>query len=97
LVVIRIGDVKAIEQAFATFAGQKIDALRVGADGFFNNHASSIIALAKAYEFREFVAEGGLLSYGPSLMDAYRFADLYIGRILKARRQPPCHPQADKI
>jgi len=92
LVVLRTGDVKAIEQAFATFAERKISALLVGADGFFNNHRSLIIALsarhaiATAYAFREFVTEGGLFSYGPSLTEAYWLAGLYIGRILKGEK-----------
>ena len=74
-------------RAFATFAERRITALLIGADGFFNNHRPLIVALAArhamatAYAFREFVSEGGLLSYGPNLTEAYRLAGLYIGRI----------------
>ncbi|MCP4621476.1 MAG: hypothetical protein GY844_34160 [Bradyrhizobium sp.] len=92
LVVFRTGDIKAIEQAFASFAERKIAALLIGADALFNNHRQLIItlsarhAIATAYAFREFVAEGGLLSYGPSLPEAYRLVGLYIGRILKGEK-----------
>ena len=70
LTVLRAGDARAIELAFTTFAERGIAAVLIGADGFFNNHRPLILALATrhamatAYAFREFVAEGGLLSYG---------------------------------
>jgi putative tryptophan/tyrosine transport system substrate-binding protein len=92
LTVLRVGDASAIERAFALLAERKIAALVIGADGFFNNHRSLVVdlaarhSMAAAYAFREFVAEGGLLSYGPNLTDAYRQAGLYIGRILKGEK-----------
>ena len=66
LIVMRTGDVRAIELAFAAFAERKIAAVLVGADGFFNNHRQLIVtlsarhAMATVYAFREFVIEGGL-------------------------------------
>jgi len=40
-------------------------------------------ALPAAFEFRQFAAAGGLMSYGGSLADSYRLAGIYAGRILK--------------
>jgi putative ABC transport system substrate-binding protein len=92
LTVLRTGDPRAIELAFATLAERKIAALLVGADAIFNNHRPQIVALAArhaimaVYPWREFVAEGGLVSYGPNLSEAYRLSGLYVGRILKGEK-----------
>ena len=62
-------------------------ALLVGADAFFNSHRDQIVGLVARlglpaiYEVREFVASGGLMSYGTSLVDAYQQVGVYTGRI----------------
>jgi putative tryptophan/tyrosine transport system substrate-binding protein len=47
---------------------------------------SGRVAVPTVYFFREFAADGGLLSYAPSLADAYRLVGVYVGRVLKGER-----------
>lgn len=92
IVVFRAGTPEAIEAAFASMAARGIAALAVGADPFFANQRGLIVtlsarhAIAAIYQWREFVTEGGLASYGPSIEDAYRLAGTYVGRILRGER-----------
>jgi putative ABC transport system substrate-binding protein len=78
-----------IDKAFAEFVEQRIDGLVVGAAIFFNRNRERLIALAARHAIpsifsgRAFTANGGLMSYGPDSMDAYRQAGLYVARILK--------------
>jgi putative ABC transport system substrate-binding protein len=81
------------EAAFATAAQLRVAALVIGsADPLFGSHAAQLGALAvrhsvpAIYFLREFVAAGGLMSYGGSLSDTYRLAGLYAGRILKGEK-----------
>jgi putative tryptophan/tyrosine transport system substrate-binding protein len=80
------------ESAFAAMAEQKVGALLVGADPFFNSRRAPLIGLAAQYrlpaiyEWREFALEGGLMSYGTVLADAYRQSGIYVGRILKGEK-----------
>src|SRR5215213_8121074 len=92
LTVLRAGGSDAIEWAFRVLAEMNVTALLVGVDAIFNDHRAQIIALAAryamvaVYPWSEFVSGGGLVSYGPSLPDAYRLSGLYVGRILKGER-----------
>jgi putative ABC transport system substrate-binding protein len=77
-----------IEAAFAAFARLRVGGAVIGNDTFFYNRREQIVALASRdaisaiYGWREFVSAGGLMSYGPRLVSAYRQAGLYVGRIL---------------
>jgi putative tryptophan/tyrosine transport system substrate-binding protein len=79
---------REIESAFANLAEQKIGAIFVVSDPFFTSRRAQIAGLAErhaipaTYELREYAAAGGLMSYGPSLIDAYRQGGIYTGKIL---------------
>jgi putative ABC transport system substrate-binding protein len=83
---------REIDAAFASLVQARTGALLVGGDVFFNNRIERLIALAARhaiptmYGYREFVVAGGLISYGVSLIEAYRQAGLYTGRILKGEK-----------
>jgi ABC-type uncharacterized transport system substrate-binding protein len=77
-----------IDAAFATMRQRGAGALFVGGDPFFSGRRQQIVALATRdampamYTNREFVEEGGLVSYGNDIADGYRRAGVYVGRIL---------------
>jgi putative tryptophan/tyrosine transport system substrate-binding protein len=77
---------------FTSAIEQKVRALVISADPLFMNWRAQLVGLAGSYKmpvmypFREFVDDGGLMSYGPSLSSAYRHAGVYAGRILKGTK-----------
>ena len=80
------------DTVFANLAQLRPGALVIGTDGFFISRSEQLAALAvrhavpAVFENREFVAAGGLMSYGGSLPDAYRLAGVYAARILKGEK-----------
>ena len=80
------------EAAFTALARQGVRALLLGTDTIFFNRRDQLIALAAShripaiYTFREYVRDGGLISYGPIQTETIRQAGLYAGRILKGAK-----------
>jgi putative ABC transport system substrate-binding protein len=77
---------------FASFAQLRAGALAIGTDAFLNSRSEQLGALAvqhavpTIYQGREFVAAGGLMSYGGSFTEAYRLVGVYVGRILNGEK-----------
>jgi len=92
LVVLRANAESEFGAAFTTAIQQRAGALLVCASPFFYAMRRQLVMLAARYalpaiyEFREFAADGGLMSYGTSLAEAYRQAGVYAGRILKGEK-----------
>ncbi len=84
-----VRDEAEIEAAIAALAREPAGGLIAAPDPFINSHRALIMALAErhrlpaVYSFREFVAEGGLMSYGPDTIDIIRRSASYVDRILK--------------
>jgi putative ABC transport system substrate-binding protein len=78
-----------IDNAFTSLSQLRVGALLVGTSNMFRNRRERLAELAAQrrmptiYQYREFAAAGGLISYGTSLTDAYRQAGIYTGRVLK--------------
>jgi putative tryptophan/tyrosine transport system substrate-binding protein len=80
------------EPAFEAILRERVDALIVCADPYFNNRRDQLVALAAdhkmpaMYEFREIVLGGGLMSYGVNVVEIYRGVGRYTARILKGAK-----------
>jgi putative ABC transport system substrate-binding protein len=80
---------REINTAFATFVRERLDAVLVGLDPFFNSRRIQLVQLATRYAIpasypaRDFAEAGGLISYGANIADAWRQVGVYSGRILK--------------
>jgi putative ABC transport system substrate-binding protein len=92
LPILKAATESEIDAAFASLVQLQAGALFVGGDPFFNSRREQLVALAShhavpaLYERREFVAAGGLISYGPSLTAAFRLIGTYAGKILKGAK-----------
>jgi putative ABC transport system substrate-binding protein len=80
------------DPAFAFLAQQQVGALVIGGDALFNSQHARLAALAAPHALptihfaRDFVAAGGLMSYGTNVRDAYRQAGVYVGRLLRGAK-----------
>jgi putative ABC transport system substrate-binding protein len=90
--VIRARTESDFEAAFAMLVSKQASALLVTNNALFNSRREKLIALAARhavptiYDRRDFPADGGLMSYGASIVDQYRQSGLYVGRILSGMR-----------
>lgn len=88
----RAGSQAEIDNAFAALVKLKPDALLIGTDALFGTRHKQFIALAARhalpaiYEQRNAVVDGGLMSYGPSITEAYVQTGVYAGRVLAGAR-----------
>ena len=92
LIVLDVGSDRDIENAFATLVQRGAGAALIGAGPFLTSHRQQLVALAARsklptmYPLREYIAAGGLISYGASITEAYRQAGVYAGQILKGEK-----------
>jgi len=92
ILLLRATTANDIDAAFSTMSQARPAGLLVGADPFFYSRRAQILSLVAhlaiptIYEQREFALEGGLISYGTDLVDAYRLQGVYAGRILKGEK-----------
>jgi ABC-type uncharacterized transport system substrate-binding protein len=92
LPILKASTESEIDAAFATLAQLHAGALVVGADQFYSSRREQLVALASRhavpaiYEWREFPADGGLISYGTSLTAASRLVGTYTGKVLKGAK-----------
>jgi putative ABC transport system substrate-binding protein len=92
LPVLHASSEREIDTAFAALRQLQVGALVIGTDPFFNSRSEQIAALAirhampSIYQYRQFAAAGGLMSYGGSDTEPSRQVGVYAGRILKGEK-----------
>jgi putative tryptophan/tyrosine transport system substrate-binding protein len=90
--ILKAGTESEIDAAFTSLVQRQADALVVSSDSFFYGRREQLVALAARhtvpaiYEWRQFVVEGGLTSYGASITVVNRQIGIYAGKILKGAK-----------
>ena len=90
--VLHASSERDLSSTFADLLQLRVGGLVIGSDVFFNTRSEQLAALTVShampavYQYREFVAAGGLMSYGGSLEDSCRLAGIYTGRVLKGEK-----------
>jgi ABC-type uncharacterized transport system substrate-binding protein len=92
LVILAAGSDGEIDSIFATLRERKIEALLVTADGFFFGLPDKLATLSARhavptfYPLSDYVAAGGLISYGANLSESWRQAGIYVGKIVRGTK-----------
>jgi len=90
--VLRASTSREIEEAFATMARERVEALFISGDGSLGSRSLQLATLATrhriaaSFNTRAFAEVGGLMSYGPNLAEMVRQVGDYTGRILKGAK-----------
>jgi ABC-type uncharacterized transport system substrate-binding protein len=90
--LVQASNILEIDAAFASLVRKRVDALVVGTDSFFFNRRLQLAtfatrhAIPAVYNAREYAEAGGLMSYGTSLVEAFRQVGVYTGRILQGAK-----------
>jgi len=90
--ILKAGSARDLDAAFPALVQLRAGGLVIAADALFTDRREQIIALARhhslptMYEFRHFVAAGGLISYGPDTLETYRRTGILAGRILRGAK-----------
>jgi putative ABC transport system substrate-binding protein len=99
--ILNANEERDFDAVFANLIQLRAAGLVIGGDPYFTSRSELLAALAARYamptvfENREFVAAGGLASYGVRITDAYRLAGAYVGRILKGEKPADLPVQQD--
>jgi putative ABC transport system substrate-binding protein len=92
LFVARADNDAELDTALASFVQQRVGAFLVTSAPFFDTRMNRIVSFAAQnrlpaiYQFREYAVAGGLISYGPNIVESYRNGGAYVGRILKGEK-----------
>jgi putative ABC transport system substrate-binding protein len=92
LIILNASSPSDIESVFASLPDTGAGALVVSGETFFGTQRDHLVALAARhavpaiYAYSDYTAAGGLMNYGPPLLDAYRQGGIYTGRILKGEK-----------
>jgi putative tryptophan/tyrosine transport system substrate-binding protein len=94
-----------LEAAFATMVQRRVGALIVIPDPFFISHRERLVELAAGhripaiYPLRAFTDDGGLMSYGGSVVDLWRQAGIYVGKVLNGSKPSdlPIHQSTELL
>jgi putative ABC transport system substrate-binding protein len=92
LIPLAAGSVREIESIFATLGERQIEAMLVSADGFYFGLQDELVPLAArhavptVFPLSDYVAAGGLISYGANLSESWRQTGIYVGKIVKGMK-----------